>query len=275
MARIKYYNTTTQQWEYADIAIQSSLPNGTALGDTLIWDGSKWKNKPAIPSKLPPLYQEVEFIQSTGTQYIQLNFPFSGSSKAVIDFGDSVLPEAYENIVFSAGIFSARIALSEGICGIFVTYPNSYDFINILNSSTDRILFNLDKNYLYIGNNLAHTFDATNAQSIDDVALFGADLTAETRHVATKLYSAKFFTDGELISDLVPCFRIADGVIGLYDVVQNEFFENDGSGEFIAGTPLLDGVPDEQLILTCANLSDFVTIGGNYVGIDSNTAIAF
>ena len=34
---------------------------------------------------------------------------------------------------------------------------------------------------------------------------------------------------------LIPCYRKSDGEIGLYDIVNNIFYTNMGSGEFLKG----------------------------------------
>ena len=38
-----------------------------------------------------------------------------------------------------------------------------------------------------------------------------------------------------LVRNLIPCYRNSDNVVGLYDIVNNVFYTNDGTGDFIAG----------------------------------------
>lgn len=38
--------------------------------------------------------------------------------------------------------------------------------------------------------------------------------------------------------DLVPCYRISDGVIGMYDVIRERFFYNQGGGSFYKGADI-------------------------------------
>ena len=49
---------------------------------------------------------------------------------------------------------------------------------------------------------------------------------------ATRLYSAKIWDNDILIRDYVPC-KNSNGEIGLYDFVNNQFYGNSGTGEFI------------------------------------------
>ena len=43
-----------------------------------------------------------------------------------------------------------------------------------------------------------------------------------------------------LVRDFVPCYRKEDGVIGLCDVVTQEFYENQGTGNFKKGEDIED-----------------------------------
>ena len=55
-----------------------------------------------------------------------------------------------------------------------------------------------------------------------------------------KVYSCKIYDNGTLIRDYVPCKNSA-GVVGLYDLVNDKFYTNSGTGDFIAGPELLPG----------------------------------
>lgn len=41
--------------------------------------------------------------------------------------------------------------------------------------------------------------------------------------------------DNELVRDFIPCYRKSDGVIGLYDLVNDVFYTNLGTGQFTKG----------------------------------------
>jgi hypothetical protein len=51
---------------------------------------------------------------------------------------------------------------------------------------------------------------------------------------AIRLYSCKIYDNGTLVRDYIPC-KLQDGSIGLYDKLNNKFYANKGTGEFIAG----------------------------------------
>ena len=49
-----------------------------------------------------------------------------------------------------------------------------------------------------------------------------------------KIYSCKIYKSGVLTRDFVPC-KNPSGSIGLYDLVSAQFYQNSGTGTFIAG----------------------------------------
>ncbi len=52
---------------------------------------------------------------------------------------------------------------------------------------------------------------------------------------ASILYSAKITVDGVLERDFVPCYRKSDDEIGMYDLVNDIFYTNQGTGTFTKG----------------------------------------
>lgn len=49
-----------------------------------------------------------------------------------------------------------------------------------------------------------------------------------------KLYACEIYGDGTLVRDFIPC-KNANNVVGLYDLVNKEFYTNAGSGSFTGG----------------------------------------
>jgi hypothetical protein len=57
----------------------------------------------------------------------------------------------------------------------------------------------------------------------------------------SRLYSAQISINNVIQRNFLPARRISDGVIGLYDIINNQFYTNAGSGNFIAGPALTTG----------------------------------
>ena len=61
---------------------------------------------------------------------------------------------------------------------------------------------------------------------------------ASASYRVCNLYSCKMYKDSTLenmVRDFVPCYRKADSVVGLFDLVSNTFFTNAGTGTFTKG----------------------------------------
>ena len=50
-----------------------------------------------------------------------------------------------------------------------------------------------------------------------------------------KIYETSVTRNGEIVLNLIPCYKKADGEIGMFDTVSKTFFSNVGSGEFTKG----------------------------------------
>jgi hypothetical protein len=58
---------------------------------------------------------------------------------------------------------------------------------------------------------------------------------------AVRLYECKFLENTQIIRDFIPARRIVDNILGLYDIINNQFYTNAGSGNFIAGSTITTG----------------------------------
>ena len=53
-----------------------------------------------------------------------------------------------------------------------------------------------------------------------------------------KVYRLKLYENNVLVREYVPCYRISDNVIGLYDSVNKVFYQNNGTGSFNKGSDI-------------------------------------
>ena len=63
-----------------------------------------------------------------------------------------------------------------------------------------------------------------------------------------RVYYCKIWDDGVLVRDLVPVYRNIDSAIGMYDLVNDVFYENIGTGSFVAGQEV-SGTPIDTAYL--------------------------
>lgn len=79
-------------------------------------------------------------------------------------------------------------------------------------------------------------------QEGEDLYLFAAkaysildDAMGVTYKAYEKVYGAKYYLDGVLVRNFIPCIRKSDNKPGMYDLVNNQFYVNQGTEEFLIG----------------------------------------
>lgn len=186
-------------------------------------------------------YEFLNFIESTGTQYCEIDFLPTGSS---------------DNLKIECDVQFTDTSLSaQAIVGKYYTSPTQkYEFgitdtryfYNIGNGNgsalispdTSRHTLIVDGIKFYVDN---QAFSTNNATTFSDVTIkpfiFARNNNGDgaTWNAKAKLYSAKFYWNDELSLYLIPAKRKSDNEIGLLDLVNNVFYTNQGTGTFLYG----------------------------------------
>ena len=189
--------------------------------------------------KLPSGYTELEYIQSSGTEYIDTRFIPTSNTKISIDF--QVLSVGADDTII--GTLNPNCVIGYNTTEIYAGFKlGTGTFIAIATTVTSRHTAELSNGVFKV--------DAQQ-KSFDQVTGFSQTLTAlifashytgvsdgAYGKCVAKVYSAKIYESGVLVRDFIPC-KNPSGAIGLYDSVNNQFYQNAGSGTFIAGPEIL------------------------------------
>ena len=200
---------------------------------------------------LPSEYQAVEYIESSGTQYIDTNYVPNQNTKVSVDFQNVVSNENFT-------ILGARNTPNAPRKGIMVGVGVSYTkFVSMFGDVSENIQLsdnNLNKNNVevskngyYFNGNLITTPSQDNwtiNQAIYLFAMHQGDGTSITLFAKTKMYACKIWESNVLVRNFIPCYRKSDNVIGLYDLVNNVFYTNAGTGTFNKGNDVSIPNPD-------------------------------
>lgn len=198
--------------------------------------------------RLPEGYTELEYIQSSGTQYIDTGFKPNQDTRVQMDFQ---LIGSYSSI---RALFGVRDESSGTAPQQFVFWNNGSnsfrtDYFGTQKTIsgltvTDRFIVDKNKNVTTIGEETA-TNTSANGQCIYNIVLFGINTVGSVSFFsALNLYSCQIYDNGTLIRDYVPA-KNSSGIVGLYDVVNNEFYQNAGTGTFTAG-PEVEAEPEVE-----------------------------
>lgn len=179
-------------------------------------------------------YKQLAYIEGTGTQYIKTG-PISRSNKTRIYIDYQFTNENYNDFVFYMDSFEANIDRF----GIYMGYYDYYTYR--LNINSQPIPFDLNRHTFEI-NNDNFKFDGETA-TIQRTLSARGDSTGlvlfrdiSTRAIAYyKFYECKVGNNYGDYMHLVPALRVADNTVGVYDKINDEFYINSGTGEFVAG----------------------------------------
>ena len=183
---------------------------------------------------LPSGFTKLAYIQSTGTQYIDTGFKHNQNTRVVMH----VKPVS---ITANAWAFEGRTS-SDCRKGVFFYYSSGslwnadyYDsngrksFSGI--SSTADLNIDYDKNTCTV-NGVSVNFTAKTFQSTFNLTLLACNTGGSVAgYLSAKLYSCQIYDNDVLVRDFVPCIN-ASGEIGLFDMVNRQFYGNAGTGTF-------------------------------------------
>ena len=184
---------------------------------------------------LPDGFTAVEYIQTSGTQYIDTGRKLTQDSDITIDF------MIVGKINRSAGMFGSRQSAYEKNLAMFqTTSPNIFavDFSEYPKyrfqtaSSLNRTKIRANKTGVWVNDILQKSWsDIANFETPTNGLIFDVGNNNWTGNKAVmRLYS---YTDGSA-QQLVPCLD-ANGVPCLYDLIGKTAFYNQGSGSFTWG----------------------------------------
>ena len=186
-------------------------------------------------SGLPEGYTAVNYLQSSGTQYIDTGRKLTQDSDITIDF------RIVGEINRSAGMFGSRQSAYENNLAMFqTTSPNIFavDFSEYPKyrftaaSSLERTKIRANKTGVWVNDILQKSWsDVANFETPTNGLIFDVGNNNWTGNkAAMRLYS---YTDGSA-QQLVPCLDTS-GIPCLYDLISKTAFYNQGSGSFTWG----------------------------------------
>lgn len=209
-----------------------------------------YKGEDLVYSKRVPIgYTEVNYIKSSGTQYINTGVaPSQASDDLVIEMKYSLSSASIgstDNMMFGAtdqtdgGGFSFYFDVTSSKKAYMRSYAKTTGAYIVDNFYDDypSATLKFSKDGLYVND----VFVASSTPTIEGNLTYELFIFGRNRDnvfnlpCSFELYHCKISKGGIVVSELIPCIRDADSAVGMYDIVRDTFFENSGTGDFIYG----------------------------------------
>ncbi len=204
---------------------------------------------------LPSEYQQLTYIESTGTQYIDSSFAPTSNSKVEFDWQAVSLSQTASPTsgirIFGMGAIASPSANSTRFAiGIDNTLTQIYYGVGATNNNFtlptgqtlyDRMLSFIDLKNSTCGQN-GTTYNISNVDFINPnkytAFLFARRGTGGVVEGQgdIKVFDVKFYEDNVLVKHFIPVKKISNNEVGMFEIYEQKFYANDGTGDFVAGS---------------------------------------
>lgn len=202
---------------------------------------------------LPSGYVRLEYVQSTGSQYINTGvYPCQStkietkaSIEATMSWGGIICAED--------GTFYFGIA-QHGSDNLFHVEYGRNAFDNYQFTKGVAYDLELDRNKFYVNHQLVGTIanDISEFRCARTLHLFKINTSNVSGYSKIKLYFAKIYEDDVLVRYYVPCKNV-DGEVGFYDFVNKEFKASETSTALVAGPDYIEQEKDYDIVKDIRN----------------------
>jgi hypothetical protein len=197
----------------------------------------------------PYLYQ-VEYIESTGTQYIDTGF--TGDQNTRIKFDFQLTDTTSIRAVFGSRTYNGTnvtrgryfypiLGEHQDVIDRFqLGYGTELYRVENITTPNAKYVIDLDKNVVRVNGIVKNTFTTTTFTNPSSILLFnchtgssGTEL--DTRYAKVKVYSCQIWDNGIIARDFIP---VIDNQLipALYDRVNGVMYYNRGTGQFNIGS---------------------------------------
>ena len=227
-------------------------------------------NVPFDPSTLT----FVEYIESSGTQYIDTLYTPTNNTRVLLD------AQITQGETGEKQLFGLRESTSGPFLTFFLTTANKISSrwretaIKTF-SSSDTIY----ERHTFDRNQNTATYDGETLTWEDTEFTFSYTLpllcrktgTTIDEHIKAKVYSCQIYENDTLVRDFQPAINL-NGEAGLYDAVNNKFYKNAGSGAFTVPR-LYDSLPSSYILATYVETSGTQYIDTGFIPNSSSRLV--
>lgn len=218
------------------------------------------KESTQATSILPSEYTQVDYIKSSKTQYIDTNY-YTNSNTSIeltLKFDNAISeflslpPNVFISSCNQENSSDSFIYLNSGNASN--SYKNLYIWTRLVGKQPTTSITNMfdnlrDKSTIIMKNGVFTCKNTTinylnlNDTSTTPLTLFGGKIISDNDDLVKPfstwdmyLYDFKIYENNILVKHYIPCYRNSDNEVGLYEIINGEFFTNQGTGAFTYGS---------------------------------------
>ena len=189
------------------------------------------------PNVLPDGYTKLYYIQSNGTQYIDSGFKPNQDTRVLAEMqcvsSSGWVPSSLFG--YSKSDFTQRYEFYQ-YNNLFYS-PYNDETGKPISLITEKIKIDKKRNLTTVNNETILSSSYAQFQCEGNMYIFALNNEGSLENLSgeKRLYSFRIYDGATLVRDFIPC-KNPPGVVGLYELVEGKFYQNQGTGEFIAGT---------------------------------------
>lgn len=202
-------------------------------------------------------YVQLEYLESSGTQYIDtdLSVDSYGNNEMVVSLEYTDVTTSQLFGANNGGYFGVKSGADYNVSSktVAVNTPYTYD-IKRSGGKYTRIL-----------NGTSYSTGSIQTRATTSVYLFAIAGFQSLSNTKCKVKHFEYYVDNVLVRDLVPAKRKSDGVLGMFDKVNNVFYTNAGTGSFIGGKEIKEAFRSRIVPHAYTQLSHLESTGTQYI----------
>ena len=175
----------------------------------------------------PRKWRRYEYLQSSGTQWIDTGIKTSTNTKFVVTI--RLTSPTADSKFIGAYLPGGAICTYQSKWRI---YSGNQFYLTDIDTNADKVNIEYSGNIFKV-NNLSYTLGDAIAASDVNIFLFYADFKGSPTGGQCAIYEYKHYEGDSLVRHMVPAQY--NGEYGLWDLVEDKFYKNKGTGAFTVG----------------------------------------
>lgn len=198
---------------------------------------------------LPSGYTRLNYIESTGTQYIDTGYYVGNKKTRIVADFVKTSPLYQQGVLFACcspsdnqAFFNPYYGMGGANNWVVIYGLGRVNVLNFLSRLNTHITFDVtvdipnSSSYSHIeqGTDVFQFTATTSTIYNNSLALFAQHFgTSFNAKISAQLYQFEIHENDTLVHNYIPALRDLDSKPGLYDVAAGEFKTNNGTGEFL------------------------------------------